>query len=59
MEPFDEVCGIQNKFQWASDPDLCSYYTEIGLMIEIRREISTYADVCKSKNSNHVAEITI
>ena len=32
---------------------------KIGLMIGTRREISTYADICKSENSNHVAEITI
>lgn len=59
MQLFDEVCGILNKFQRASDPDLYSYTLKIGLMIGIRREISTYADVCKSENSNHVAEITI
>ena len=49
----------RNKFQRTSDPDLYSYYSEIGLMMESRREINAYADVCKSENSNHVAEITI
>jgi hypothetical protein len=59
MQLFDEVCGIRNKFQGPLTLTCIRITLKIGLMIGTRQEISTYADVCKSENSNHVAEITI
>jgi hypothetical protein len=48
-----------NKYQRTRDADLYSHFSEIGFMMETRREINAHAEVRKCENSNYAAEITI